>query len=231
MAELGERVRASGNPRGEDTRRRILRAALELFGSQGFEGASTRALADRAEVNLPAIQYYFGSKEGLYRAVIQQITERVAERAAAVTERIALALKGEAPSRQALLGLLGELTDVLVALILDETLGDRDTCRRFFARLEIEQNPAISLLHECFGQYVFEPGAALIGRLLGRPPQDELVRMRMIALVGQAKAFGCWGSDQVLGWQHADPERVRAVQTLLRDHVAAVFQAAQTERG
>ena len=62
--------------RGEDTRRRILETALQVFATEGYEGASTRQLAERAGVNLPAIQYYFGSKEGLFRAVIDSIIER-----------------------------------------------------------------------------------------------------------------------------------------------------------
>src|SRR5487761_2739059 len=154
MADTADRIRPGGNPRGEDTRRRILDTALALFGSLGFEATTTRALAERAGVNLPAIQYYFGSKEGLYRAVNQQIAER-----------ISAALAGM-PARQDLLALLFALTDVLVALILDETLADRDSCRRFFARVEIEQNPAIDALHACVACHILGPGAALIGRLM-----------------------------------------------------------------
>ena len=59
------RQRTGAYARGEDARRRILEAALEMFATVGYEGTSTRHLAERAGVNLPAIQYYFGSKEGL----------------------------------------------------------------------------------------------------------------------------------------------------------------------
>lgn len=228
MPDTAERVRPGGNTRGEDTRRRILNAALDLFGSLGFEATSTRALADRAGVNLPAIQYYFGSKEGLYRAVIQQIIAHIEAEAAPTGGRITAALAGQS-DRQTLMGLLFELTDVLVALILDETLADRDSCRRFFARIEIEQNPAIDALHDCFNRHLLTPATALIGRLMNRPPEDEQVRMHMVALLGVAKAFGCWGSDRVLGWHSADPERVRAVQHLLRTHAAAIFHLADPE--
>ena len=122
---------------------------------------------------------------------------------------------------------LFELTDVLVSLILDETLADRDSCRRFFARIEIEQNAAIEALHACVDRCILAPAAALISRLMQRPPDDEQVRMRMVALMGEAKAFGCWGSDRVLGWRSSDPSRVRAVQELLRQHAAAIFQTPE----
>lgn len=57
-----------GNP--EETRQEILRAAAEAFAACGFVGATTRAVAARAGVNVATLHYHFGSKEGLYRAVI-----------------------------------------------------------------------------------------------------------------------------------------------------------------
>jgi TetR/AcrR family transcriptional regulator, regulator of cefoperazone and chloramphenicol sensitivity len=53
---------------GEDSRQRLLMAALKLFADQGFAKTSTRELAEAAGVNIAAISYYFGDKAGLYRA-------------------------------------------------------------------------------------------------------------------------------------------------------------------
>ncbi|MCE2914551.1 MAG: CerR family C-terminal domain-containing protein [Rubrivivax sp.] len=53
----------------EDTRQRLLNAALRLFAEQGFAKTSTRELAEAAQVNIAAISYHFGDKAGLYRAV------------------------------------------------------------------------------------------------------------------------------------------------------------------
>ncbi|HZF78593.1 MAG TPA: CerR family C-terminal domain-containing protein [Rubrivivax sp.] len=53
----------------EDTRDRLLLAALRLFANQGYAQTSTRELAEAASVNVAAISYYFGDKAGLYRAV------------------------------------------------------------------------------------------------------------------------------------------------------------------
>ncbi|WP_395107606.1 TetR/AcrR family transcriptional regulator [Actinomadura sp. SCN-SB] len=54
------------------TKERILDAAESLFGERGFAGTSLRALTDAAGVNVASVNYHFGSKEGLLRAVVQR---------------------------------------------------------------------------------------------------------------------------------------------------------------
>jgi AcrR family transcriptional regulator len=54
---------------GQQARLRLLDAGLALFADKGFAQTSTREIAQTAQVNVAAISYYFGDKEGLYRAV------------------------------------------------------------------------------------------------------------------------------------------------------------------
>jgi TetR/AcrR family transcriptional regulator, regulator of cefoperazone and chloramphenicol sensitivity len=54
----------------ESTRERILNAAGEVFAEQGFEGATVRAITQRAGVNVAAINYHFRDKAELYSRVI-----------------------------------------------------------------------------------------------------------------------------------------------------------------
>lgn len=46
----------------------------------GFEGASTRDIARRAEVNQGLITYYYGSKEALWKACVDQVFVRLFDR-------------------------------------------------------------------------------------------------------------------------------------------------------
>lgn len=52
--------------RGDEVRSKILRAALECFGAFGFEGTTTRAVAERAGVTHTLVIYHFGSKDQLW---------------------------------------------------------------------------------------------------------------------------------------------------------------------
>lgn len=63
------------------TRERIMAAAQKEFAASGFAGARTDAIACRARVNERMIFYCFGSKEGIYRAVLEQ---KLSEKAALI---------------------------------------------------------------------------------------------------------------------------------------------------
>lgn len=61
--------------RSIDTRKRIIDAALTEFSERGFDGASTRAVADAAGIRHTLVNYHFDSKEGLYRAVMTTVLD------------------------------------------------------------------------------------------------------------------------------------------------------------
>ncbi|WP_432993823.1 TetR/AcrR family transcriptional regulator [Dactylosporangium sp. CA-233914] len=73
MSDQGRSRRApAGDERRRDadrSRESLLDAALVEFGEHGYAGARISAIARRAGVNQQLISYYFGGKEGLYRAL------------------------------------------------------------------------------------------------------------------------------------------------------------------
>jgi TetR/AcrR family transcriptional regulator len=78
---------AAGRDAG--TAEAILDAAEPLFGSQGFAATTIKQIGKAAGLNPALIYYYFGSKEELYRALLNRLfgtlTERGAERLATVS--------------------------------------------------------------------------------------------------------------------------------------------------
>jgi len=65
------------NATRNDGKERILLAALAEFAARGFDGASTTAIARRSGVTQPLIHYHFGSKEGVWRATVNDLFERL----------------------------------------------------------------------------------------------------------------------------------------------------------
>ncbi len=63
-------------PRGADVRERMLQAALECFGAFGFEGTSTRAVAERAGTTHSLLLYHFESKDKLWLEAMEDVIGR-----------------------------------------------------------------------------------------------------------------------------------------------------------
>ena len=62
---------------GQETRDRILEAACQLFGDKGYRAATHAEICRRADVNIAAINYHFGSKAELYRAAWTFIVDEI----------------------------------------------------------------------------------------------------------------------------------------------------------
>lgn len=69
----------------------LIAAGTELFSAHGFDGASVRDITRRAGANLAAIGYHFGSKQGLWMAVLES-------RLGPLREAMAEAAAGEGPA-------------------------------------------------------------------------------------------------------------------------------------
>ncbi|MDT2019577.1 TetR/AcrR family transcriptional regulator [Methylocella sp. CPCC 101449] len=72
-ARLAETVSAS--EKVDDPRARIIAAAREVFIEQSFDLATVREITLRADVNLAAVNYYFGSKDELISEVLNLMME------------------------------------------------------------------------------------------------------------------------------------------------------------
>ncbi len=56
----------------ESTRDCILQSAKVVFSKFGFDGASLKVIAEASRTNVALVSYYFGGKEGLYKACLEE---------------------------------------------------------------------------------------------------------------------------------------------------------------
>jgi AcrR family transcriptional regulator len=61
-----------GDPARDSARERILDAATRLFAGLGYDGTSTRLIADSAGLNIATVAYHVGGKRDLYLAVMER---------------------------------------------------------------------------------------------------------------------------------------------------------------
>lgn len=156
---------------GEQSRERLLQAALRLFAQQGFEKTSTREIAETAGTNLAAIKYYFGDKAGLYRSVFFEMQAKPEDEIARYADP-ALSL------RDALRGLYtgfveplreGDMAQLCVRLHAREFLDPTGLWQQ-------EISEGIQPMHEAL--------LAVLGRQLGLGEPDDELRRLALCLAG-----------------------------------------------
>jgi AcrR family transcriptional regulator len=59
---------------------RILNKALELFSTKGYDATSVREICEAAEITKPTLYHFYGSKEGVYRALVEGSLQEYKER-------------------------------------------------------------------------------------------------------------------------------------------------------
>lgn len=75
-SENSQNAATEGMREDGSAKARLMEAATKLFAEHGLEGTSTRDIAKAADLNISLISYYFGGKEGLYKAVIFEFANR-----------------------------------------------------------------------------------------------------------------------------------------------------------
>src|SRR5580693_714224 len=95
--------RRSQAERSATTRQALLDAGRLLFAEQGFAGAGQEEIVERAGVTRGALSHHFGTKQGLFLAVVQDVQSDVADRISRA------AIDGGDPMEQLRLGCLAFL--------------------------------------------------------------------------------------------------------------------------
>ena len=139
------------------TKDRILGAAEELFAQHGFSGTSLRQVTSRADVNIAAVNYHFGSKENLVNEVFRRrMDEMSAQR---------LAQLRQAPSQQhpaSSKPVLAAFVEPALALSKDRHGGGAFI--RVIARAYAEKNDSLrQFLSDQYGHVLREFAKAIAG--------------------------------------------------------------------
>jgi TetR/AcrR family transcriptional regulator, regulator of cefoperazone and chloramphenicol sensitivity len=211
----------AGYKKGEETRQRILDAALKAFGAASFKSVTTRQIAEAAGVSLPTLQYYFDDKEGLYRACAETVVARYRRRTTVAAAAAAEALKSDGSAETArvqLKALIGALAGLLV--------GSREAegWANFVARELRDPGPAFEILYEKLWRPGVEITARLIARILSSPENDPAARIQALLLISSLLAFqsGRSISLRTMRWSTIGPQELAMVLCILNTQIDAI---------
>jgi len=184
---------------GADRRQQILEVAAEIFADQGYKGATTREIAERARVNEAIIFRHFPSKEELYWGVIEET------------------LRHGGRSHRELQGRLDQSTDLRQLLVtLASEILQRDTLLTRLSLYSALENH--KLTQRFFRTYVAKYYELLAEHLRKRMEKGELRKMDPVTA---SRGFlGMVGNhflvQEIFGgkrYQKYDPQRIAETLT------------------
>ena len=207
--------------RGDQKRADLLDAALKLFGERGFKAVSTREIASLAHATLPSIQHHFGSKEGLYEAVIQHYAVQLHSDMKPMAVQIERLLSQPSVTRV-------QLVDALEAIFLRQT-GRLLRTKREWANLFLpaQQTGSEVIKHhsEVMEEVVLIPIRNLIARLREKPETDPEVKLEALLLFGRVHVFRLMRTTSInfLGWAELSDEKIEEVIEMLRRELRKTY--------
>lgn len=214
-------VAQPGYRKGEETRRRILDAALQAFGEAPLSAVTTRRIAQAARVSLPTLQYYFGDKDGLYRACATEIVERYRGHTSSAAGDAAQALRTGCAPEAARLHL-----KAVVAALAELLVGSGETLSWFqFVTRELrEPGPAFEILYETLWRPGVDLTTRLIARMLGSSHDDPAVRIQALLLLSSVLSFqsGRSISLRAMHWTAIGRKELALILAALNDHIDAI---------
>ncbi|MER9653514.1 CerR family C-terminal domain-containing protein [Mesorhizobium sp. M0152] len=206
----------------ELTRAALVRAALKLFGRQGFDGTSTREIAAEAQANIGSIAYHFGGKEGLRAAAADYIVETiqlVAGQALGNTQ--ASVPDNPEAARTQLFAALERMVGFVVAQ------PEAGEIVQFVLRELSHPTAALDRIYDG----VFEPTHRRLCQLweqaTGEPAESEATRLTVFTLIGQVVYFRI-GREAVMrrmGWGDIGAAEAAKVVAVTADNLSAILAA------
>ena len=217
MASRETRSRAHQSQAGEQARKRLVQAGLEVFGKLGYERASTRMIADRADVNLASIPYHFGSKEGLYLAVARHICEDVNMHLQPALKEIE-AILATSPAPEECLNIACSFLDRMVSQILSTPHSELRS--PYMLREQLDPSAAFDILYEGFMKPILDCLASLVVRIRGLAAVDDEARVQACAIFGQTVFFRAGSSTvaRFMHWNCYTPEEIEMVRNVIVQH-------------
>ena len=195
---------------------------MEAFANVGYEGVGTRELAERAGANISAIRYHFGDKNGLYRAVIQHISEGLQERMSPFIAEVRFRAEKIDVSEEELIDALCHLVVRFILHLLGS--GVVDNWARLIIREQINPTETFPLLHNAL-RPLLDTAAQVIAKITGEKPQSQRVRLCVMTILGQALVFRTHRATAVkfIGWKALGPDEISALQTMVGNQCRAIM--------
>lgn len=213
--------------RADQARGKLLEAGLQCFADRGLEGVTIREIASLSGQNSASIAYYFGGKEGLYRAVLDAVM-RFFRGQVLEAEKVWNTLKGSDFGPQQAAATLKRIQRNFALGVLTDAKAAQ------FAMLMVREQTQPSAAFEGLYRETVEPLHRMISHILARitgdDPESPRAALRAHALIGQLQSFVMARETLLrrMGWDGYDAERAALVADMLAENLDIFAAGLQT---
>jgi AcrR family transcriptional regulator len=214
----------------DHARTRLLQAAVEVFGRDGLEGATVRTIASKAGENVAAISYHFGSKEKLYRAVMEQVAHQIRERLGDIIQQIQELESQREPSPREALCLLQEFLSAVYLRLLSRS--EIVAMGRLIVREQMQPTAGFEILYRQSFEGLHRRLCFLVGTVLGADPKSPETIVRTHTLMGQVYFFAMSRETILrrLQWKSLEGGNAQLVAALIAENIEVLLRGLARRR-
>ncbi len=205
------------------TRMALIRAALKLFGQQGYDGTSTRQIAAAAKANIGSIAYHFGGKEGLRSAVADPIVGMIQTIARQATGGTDAAPEQSTPA-EARMRLIEATRQMVAFMVVRPEAGE---IVQFILRELSQPTPTLDRIYDGVFAPTHRRLCGLWEQATGEPAESERTRLSVFTMIGQVLYFRI-GREPVMrrmGWSDIGAAEAAAIAAVAADNLEAILAA------
>lgn len=185
---------------GETTRRHILETAVRLFAEYGYADTTSKIICREAGVNNASVNYYFGSRDDLYRAVLDEVHEHI------VNEReMQSIMASDIPAEERLC--------MVLDAYMEAAYGGQNWYSRIWAHELVSPSPMGGLTFLA-GTLVKEASIqAIVSEITGIPEKDPALHCCVITVMAPYLLMFCVQRDMacalvsIFDYRHEDVNR------------------------
>lgn len=161
-----------------DARERLLRAAAQICAQRGIRGASVRKICELAGVNMAMVNYYFGSKDELYIAVIKRASVH------GFVESHLATVRGDASASER----LKQMIEYMLVTLLSK--GPESETAKLVSWELADPTPALSYIVETLLRPMNDSFRSLVHEISPISLTDEQARLHVFGIIGQILLLG-----------------------------------------
>ncbi|GLS31664.1 TetR family transcriptional regulator [Mesorhizobium albiziae] len=201
----------------------MVRAALKLFGSNGFDGTSTRDIAALANANIGSIAYHFGGKDGLRLAAADHIVETIQAIAGQAIGNLDATMATRPGPDAARAQLTAGVERMITFIVASPEAGE---VVQFVLRELSQPTAALDRIYNGVFEPIHKRLCLLWEQATGEPAESDRTKLTVFTLIGQVVYFRI-GREAVrrrMGWTEIGPRQADAIIDVARSNLLAILE-------